>query len=362
MPNQRNENHNWMLMVGGLGAALAARKLMQQTRMADLRGQIAFISGGSRGLGFLLAREFARAGCLIAICARDEEELSRAKSDLERTGATVFTVVCDVTDQQQVEQAVAAVLDHYVHIDILVNVAGVIQVGPMETMSVEDFREAMNVMYWGMVYPTLAALPQMRRRWTGRIVNITSIGGKISMPHLLPYNAAKFAAVGFSEGLCAELADEGITVTTVVPGLMRTGSYLNAYFKGDQQREYTWFSLGASLPFLSIDAERAAHLIVQAARRGDPELILTLPAQIGARFKGLFPGLTVRLLSLVDRLLPRAISPQTEAVQGRDVQPQLDSTPQRTLTGLGRSAAERYHQHPGPEVNTGGQSDYTRRE
>src|SRR5450759_4776995 len=119
-------------------------------------------------------------------------------------------------------------------------------------MEVAYFELAMDVMYWGVLYPTLAVLPQMREHKRGRIVNITSIGGKVSIPHLLPYNSAKFAAVGLSEGLRAELAMDGVTVTTIVPGLMRTGSHINAYFKGKQEREYTWFALGASLPVISM--------------------------------------------------------------------------------------------------------------
>lgn len=99
----------------------------------------------------------------------------------------------------------------------------------------------------------------MRARRRGRIVNITSIGGKVGMPHLLPYTCAKFATVGLSEGLRAELGREGIRVTTIVPGLMRTGSHLKAMFRGQHEQEFTWFSLGASLPLVSMGAERAAR-------------------------------------------------------------------------------------------------------
>src|SRR5690606_30541041 len=149
------------------------------------------------------------------------------------------------------------------------NNAGVIQAGPVENLDLDDFREAMDVMYWGVVYPSLAVLPQMRARRSGRIVNVTSIGGKVSVPHLLPYSGAKFAAVGFSEGLAAEAARDGSTVTPTVPGLRPTGSHLHASAKGQHEAEYGWCSLGASLPLISMDAERAAHQIVQATRRGE---------------------------------------------------------------------------------------------
>src|SRR5947207_4543781 len=184
-------------------------------------------------------------------------------------------------------------------IDAVINNAGIIQVGPIETMTIEDFERAMAVNFWGVVYTTLAVLPSMLARRRGNIVNITSIGGKVSVPHLLPYSCAKFAAVGFSEGLRAELARDHIPVTTIVPGLMRTGGHLNALFKGDREAEFTWFSLGASLPGISMAAERAARQIVRAAKRGEAERILSLPANLLASFHGLLPGATAGLLRLV---------------------------------------------------------------
>src|SRR5204863_2185868 len=159
-------------------------------------------------------------------------------------------------------------------IDVLVDNAGIIQVGPLETMTQEDFRRAMNTHFWGPLNTTLAVLPEMRRRKTGRIVNISSIGGKISIPHLVPYSASKFALVGLSEGLRAELAKDGISVTTVCPGLMTTGSPRNAFFKGQNQAEYAWFSISDALPGVAMNAEAAARAIIRACKRGDAEIVL----------------------------------------------------------------------------------------
>ena len=159
-------------------------------------------------------------------------------------------------------------------VDILVNNASIIQVAPIEALGVKDFQRALAVNFWGTVHPTLAALPGMRARRRGRVVNIASIGGKVSVPHLLPYGAAKFAVVGFSEGLAAELKRDGVHVTTVVPGLMRTGSYLHAEFEGQPPAEFTWFALGSTLPGISMDAERAARRVVRALKRRELEPIL----------------------------------------------------------------------------------------
>lgn len=310
----------------------------------ELAGKVVLVTGGSRGLGFLLAREFAHQGSRVAICARDGEELDQARHDLQMSSAEVYTQVCDVSQQGAVDALIADVTDHFGRIDILVNNAGIIQVGPLSAMTVADFEEAMGVMFWGVLYPTLAVLPQMRERRSGSIVNITSIGGKISVPHLIPYSSAKFAAVGLSEGMRTELAGQGIRVTTIAPGLMRTGSYLNAFFKGIQEGEYTWFALGAALPIVSMDAERAAAQIVAATRRGEAERVLTLSAASAARFHGLFPGLTTDLLSAVNRLLPGESTGSRKRARGRDVDRRMHSDLLDLLTSLGRAAARRFNE------------------
>src|SRR5690606_4950492 len=147
-------------------------------------------------------------------------------------------VPCDVSDSAQVGKMLETIEAELGPVEVLVNNASIIQVGPLESQEIEDFERAMEINFWGTLHTTLAVLPEMRRRGAGRIVNITSIGGKVAIPHLLPYDCAKFAVVGFSEGLRAEVARHGISVTTVVPGLMRTGSPVNAFFKGDAEREF----------------------------------------------------------------------------------------------------------------------------
>lgn len=329
------------------GACIVGREVLRRLQPAELRGQVALVTGGSRGLGLLIARELADAGCRLAISARDEPELQRARADLERRGAAVETIVADVGQRDQAERMVRQATQRFGRVDLLVNNAGIIQVGPLEATTLDDFQQAMDVMYWGVVYPTLAVLPQMQARQSGRIVNVTSIGGKVSVPHLLPYSCAKFAAVGFSEGLTAEVAKDGITVTTIVPGLMRTGSHLHAIFKGQQEAEYGLFSPLASMPLVSMDAERAARQVVEAIRRGESEWFLGITATLATRFHGLFPGTTVELLGLVNRFLPRARPDQTASAPGHQIHDRLDSRLLDAATTLGQRAAERFNEtHP----------------
>lgn len=331
------------LTAAGVGAVLAGRAVVRRMRHLDLRGKTALITGGSRGLGLVLARQLAAAGARLAVCARDPAELERARADLMRRGAVVHAIPCDVTDRAQVEAMVQEVRERLGPIDVLINNAGVIEVGPMELMNFADYDEAMRTHFWGPLHTTLAVLPDMRRRRAGRIVNISSIGGKISVPHLLPYDASKFALTGFSEGLRAELLKDGILVTTVCPGLMRTGSPPNADFKGKHRAEYAWFTLGDALPLISMSAERAARQIIAACRRGDAEVVLSLPAKAAAKFHGLFPGLTADLLGLVNRLLPGPGGIGEERAKGKESGSMLTPSP---LTALSDRASRRNNELP----------------
>jgi short-subunit dehydrogenase len=299
----------------------------------NLRGKRAVVTGGSRGLGFALARELRARGARVAICARGEQQLLAAQAKL---GDDVVAIPCDVTDRAQVD----AFLDEVGPVDILVNNAGVMAVGPWQTQTVDDYRELLDIHFFGVLHTTLAVLPSMIERGEGRIANVTSIGGKVSVPWLLPYNASKFAAVGFSEGLRAELAGSGVKVTTIVPGLMRTGSFLAAWFKGDRAAlEYSLFAPLSGTPATTVSAERAARTIVGAVRRGDAEVTLGLHALLASRTSGVAPAVVQAVLGLVARALPEVHG--TQRVRGSDIDSAVDDLP---LTAPGRRAAERLNQ------------------
>ena len=334
------------LLLAALG--LAVRAFIRQKRQADLGGQAVLITGGSRGLGLATAHEFGRHGCRLALCARDAAELTSARAELEAQGYEVFTSVCDLTDPSQIARLFGEVSARYGQIDVLVNNAGVIEVGPVQNMQRRDFEDALNVDFWGGLDMILAVLPQMQARKSGRIVNITSIGGKVAFPHLLPYVAAKFAFTGLSEGLHSELKRDGITVTTIVPGLLRTGSYFNALFKGNKAGELAWFAIGDNLPGGSISAERAAREIVAATRSGDAERILSVPANLLSRAQGLAPNATNGLLTLINNA---ALPAPSDKPGSNDTSPGSTADPSVPLhpafdavTTLGRSAAERLNE------------------
>jgi short-subunit dehydrogenase len=292
--------------IGSVLAIVAAKKIWDRLRTGGytLSGKTVVITGGSRGLGLALARRFADENAKVAILARDKQTLERARVKLSRRNTKIMAVPCDVTDRGQLEAALERVRHHFGSIDVLVNNAGLIAVGPMESMTLRDYSDSLNLHFWAPLHAALAVMREMRRHKEGRIVNISSIGGKISVPHLLPYSAGKFALSGFSEGLRSEVAKDGIRVTSVYPGLMRTGSPRNATFKSKHRSEYAWFSVSDSLPGLSIGADRAARKIVTACKRGDSHLIVSLPAKVAIKLNHLLPATSSSVLSAVNRVLP----------------------------------------------------------
>lgn len=314
---------------------------------------VALVLGGSRGLGFLIARELLGRGHRVVLAARDEDELLEAGGALEGLGPLTIET-CDVRDRHQVGELVGKVEHTVGPIEVLMTVAGVIQAAPSESLALHDFEDAIDTMAWGPIHAALTVLPHMRRRGHGRIGTITSIGGMVSPPHLLPYATAKFAAVGFSDGLAAALSGTGVTATTVVPGLMRTGGHVHARFGGDAPAEYAWFAPAASLPLLSVDAERAARRIVDAVLAGRTMVVLTPLAWVGIRVRGLAPATTTRLMGLASRLLPGPPPREgARTVEGAEARRRLASPLVDRLATLGDRAARRLQGERPPAEATG---------
>ncbi|AFD25670.1 SDR family NAD(P)-dependent oxidoreductase [Deinococcus gobiensis] len=297
-------------------AALAARRTLQTPY--ELTGRSVLITGGSRGLGLALAREFAARGARLMLAARDGAELERAAADLRARGAQVQTAVADVTDAADVNRLVEETARVYGGLDVLVNNAGLIQTGPLENMTEEDFRDIMEINAFAPLRLTRCALPLLRAR-RGRVLIVSSVGGKVAVPHLAPYSMSKFASAGLGQALRAELARDGVGVTTVLPGLMRTGSPRNAQVKGQHRKEYALFATLDNLPVMSLDAAEAARRIVNALVRGDAEAMIGGPAQVLRYAQALAPQLTADLLALGTRFLPGPTT-SDRAVPGREVE------------------------------------------
>jgi len=293
----------------GVAAAATAYSIAAKRRIRD-RGKVVLITGGSRGLGLALAERYGRSSARLVLAARDVEELAQARETLLERDAIqssddVLLIPADLTDPNQATMLINNAISHFGHIDILINNAGIIEVGPVENQPLDAYRRAMATNFFAALHTTYAALPHLLNRKPGQrdaaIVNIASIGGKFAVPHMLPYVASKFALLGFSQGLHAELRYKGVRVTTVCPGLMRTGGEAHADFTGRVKEEQRWFTLAARTPILAASVRHAAQKIYWAVDAGRAEITITPQAWLAARFAGLAPGTTQFLASLANR-------------------------------------------------------------
>ena len=305
------------LGAGAAAAAIAATRALRSAPPPD--GSVILITGGSRGLGYAIASRFARRPVRLVLAARDRLELATAQQALldehpHLNPSDFYLFDADLSNPNECHRLIDEVLHHFGRIDVLVNNAGLIEVGPAELQSLDAFYRAMHIHFYAPLHTLWAALPHLREQysapgWSRRaaIVNIASIGGKVAVPHMLPYTASKFALVGFSEGLHAELRRHNILVTTVCPGLMRTGGEEHAHFIGDVEAEQRWFNLGATTPLLSASVEHAACRIYSAVSHGCAEITITPQAWLAARIAGLCPNSTQCLTGLVNEyVLPAA--------------------------------------------------------
>lgn len=326
----------------GVGALIAGRFIYNEVRDAirsrSFEHATVVISGGSRGLGLLIGKEFAKEGALIALLARDEAELRRAQNIIQFAAPDAFVkyYVCDCTKSEQVSKTITSIIKTFGSIDVIVNNAGVMTTTPIKNATGKEYAESLATHFWAPYNVIQHCRPYLERG--ARIINISSIGGKMPVPHLAPYCTGKFALVGYSETLRAECISEGIYVTTVCPGLMRTGSIDHASFKGQSKKEYAWFSTLGSLPGITTSADKAARAIVQAARIGQAELRIGMPTKFLTLAQAHFPEFFSDLVALANSFLPSATEDNEVKVQGLDAHSKLSPSP---LTTLGQKAAER---------------------
>lgn len=316
------------------------RHLFRQRRRISFRDRVVLITGGSRGLGLCLARRFGAEGARLFLVARDPEELARAATELKQRDVQVEIFAGDVCDPGTPAAVVSMAIAAFGRVDVLVNNAGIITVGPLENMTEADYEATMATHFWAPLRMMTAARPQLQTT-RGRIVNIVSIGGLVPVPHLAPYGASKFALAGLSETFRSELLSDEILVTSVFPGLLRTGSHVQARFKGQTAKEFAWFVLGSATGLTSISAERAAGQIVEACRYGLPRLVISVPAKLLALARALAPAITGSFLSIAARFLPGP-NASRESLPGAEAR---GGFPPRLMTVLPDRASDRNNEN-----------------
>jgi short-subunit dehydrogenase len=286
-----------------LGLAIGRQALRAGARYS-FRNRTVVITGGSRGLGLELARQLADEGARLWLVARSPQALQEAAEELRTRGGFVETVAADIRHEDDIDRVVERVLRAGDVVDVLINNAGVIEVGPFEHAQIEDFEDSLATHFWAPLHLIRKLLPHLRREGEGRIVNISSIGGRVAVPHLSAYAAGKFALTGLSETLRAELVKSGIYVTTVTPGLMRTGSYVNVRLRGQHADEFRWFAAMAATPLTSMSTRRAASQILDAVRHKRALVAPGWQSRVAQVAAAVAPNTTSGIEAMVDRVLP----------------------------------------------------------
>lgn len=263
-------------------------------RMIMYTGKTAWITGASSGIGEALATAFAAAGASVILSARREDELQRVKArcdDRSPGGAEHLVLPLDITAYETLAPAVAAVIDRFGHIDLLVNNAGIGQRSLCVETDMAVYRQIMDVDVLGQVALTRAVLPVMLEQGDGHIAVTSSVAGKVGVPYRTGYCAAKHAVVGFCDALRAEVSHQGVRVSTIVAGYIQTNISIHA-LKGDGSAfGYTDSAIAAGM-----DVDRAAAVILKGLHKGKPEIAVGDGPEMKALWlKRLFPGVVYRM-------------------------------------------------------------------
>ena len=190
--------------------------------MNNFENKSVFVTGGASGIGLALAHAFGKRGANVMIADINEANLATTKTGLISAGVTAESIVCDVADFDSVKKAAQATQDAFGKVDIVFNNAGVSLAGKSGAIDIKDWRWIVDINLMGVVHGVEVFTPIMREQGGGYIINTASMAGHLTMAHMGPYNATKFAVVGYSESLAQELAPKGINVSVLCPTWVRS--------------------------------------------------------------------------------------------------------------------------------------------
>ena len=233
-----------------------------------IKNRVTVVTGGTRGIGRAIASSLVESGAQVAVTARNETDLANTVSRLnQNSSGKAAGYVCDVRDYEQVKSTFAKIASDWGGIDILINNAGIGIFAAVESMSVADFRAVLETNVFGVFYCCHEAIPLMKQRGGGYIINISSLAGANAHPKMAAYNASKFGLNGFSEALMQEVRHDGIKVSYIMPGSV------NTEFGGDEPGDEKSWQLQPD------DIARVVMNLLQYPDRSLPSRVEIRPSQ-----------------------------------------------------------------------------------
>lgn len=285
---------SWAWISGALAVGITARAVRIHLLKRRQKGSVVLVTGGNKGLGREIARQYLSLGAKVIILGRDQKTLDNAVFELSELGE-VTSVRADITDPDQVLGAIAEIQRRYGRLDGLVNNAGLVIGGPLASSSEDDYRRLLETNLFGTRNMVEAALPLLRASLQPWIINVTSAAGKLAVPYLIPYGASKAALARYSEGLALQLASEGVHVLTVYPSFIHTGVWEHTPVKEAKIPLARVYGFISAMPFISMSTSGAARRILDAQAQGKLKIVIPLSGDIFVRLVYLMPKLTMRL-------------------------------------------------------------------
>jgi short-subunit dehydrogenase len=251
------------------------------------------ITGASQGIGKAIAQKFAHEGYNVVLAARQGDRLEALAQELTTSDHRALAIPTDVKDPTQVSALMQQALEHFGAIDVLVNNAGIYISGPVEEFSLDDWHQAIDTNLWGYIHTIHALLPHFIERRSGTIVNLSSIGGKVPVPYLVPYSTSKFAITGLTQSLRAELSAKGIHVSGIYPSLIKSDFLERAVFRGknaeDQSDRRRQVEQVLDVPFVEKPEDVAKAVWEAVVHKRDDVMVGS--AKLSLASHNVFPGL-----------------------------------------------------------------------
>lgn len=268
------------------------------TAPKNLQEKVALVTGAASGIGRALSLELARWGAHLILVDRNEVGLAEVARLIRPMGREVACIGADLSTKEGINQCARRAIRQMGQVDILVNNAGIMPLGPVSAMSLPDWEKVLDINVWAPVRMNNLLLPHMISRGHGHIVNVASIAGLLPVPGMTAYVLSKFAVVGYTEALRAEISGEGIDVTCICPGFTRTGlAQTKGYGTGGMQE------FGARLmEIVGASPERVALQMVRAIRHRKG---LSTPGTAGTILPNLMRLSPAFMTGVMGRVYPR---------------------------------------------------------